>query len=67
MLHELGQPLSAILNNAQAAKLFLAGTGMNLMEARAAVGDIITESKKAARLFRRLEAHLLRTGSESGE
>lgn len=67
ILHQLGQPLSAILTNAQAAKRLLASDAPDVMEARAALSDIITQSKQAARIFRRLEARLLRTGSESGE
>jgi hypothetical protein len=67
ILHQLGQPLSAILSNAQAAKRFLASEAPDLLEARAALSDIITQSKHAARIFRRLEARLLRVQSESGE
>lgn len=67
ILHELGQPLSAILSNAQAAKRLLAADPPDVMEVRAALSDVITQSKQAARIFRRLEARLLRAESESGE
>lgn len=67
VLHQLGQPLSAILSNAQAAKRFLAAETPNVAEARAALGDIITQSKRAVRIFRQLEVSLLRTGDESGK
>ena len=65
MLQQLGQPLSAILSNAQAAKRFLAFETPDLVEARAALSDIVTQSKKAAKIFQRLETQLLRTGSET--
>lgn len=66
ILHELGQPLSAILSNAQAAKRLLASEVPDLLEARAALNDIVTQSRQAAKIFRRLETHLLRTGNEPG-
>ena len=67
ILHQLGQPLSAILSNAQAAKRFLASDSHDLAEARAALSDIVAQSKRAAKIFRRLEARLLRAGNDSGE
>lgn len=59
ILHQLGQPLSAILSNAQAAKRLLTSEAPDLAEARAALSDIVTQSKHAAKVFRRLEAQLL--------
>jgi two-component system sensor kinase FixL len=67
ILHQLGQPLSAILSNAQAAKRFLASENQDLVEVRAALSDIVTQSKRAAKIFRLLEARLLRAGDDSGE
>jgi C4-dicarboxylate-specific signal transduction histidine kinase len=67
ILHQLGQPLSAILSNAQAARRFLSSDTPDLAEAKAALSDIVTQSKQAAKIFRRLEAHLLSAGAESRE
>lgn len=67
ILHQLGQPLSAILSNAQAAKRYLAADTQDLAEARAALSDIVTQSKRAAKIFRQLEGRLLRAGNDSGE
>jgi C4-dicarboxylate-specific signal transduction histidine kinase len=64
ILHQLGQPLTAILSNAQAAKRFLASETPDLVEARAALSDIVTQSRRAAKIFQRLEAHLLRPERE---
>lgn len=60
IVHQLGQPLSAILSNAQAARRFLASETPNVAEAQSALKDIITQSKRAATIFRRLEERLLR-------
>lgn len=59
ILRQLGQPLSAILSNTQVAKRFLASEAPDVAEVRAVVSDIVTQSKKAAALFRRLEDYLL--------
>ncbi len=67
ILHQLGQPLSAILSNAQAAKRLLTSDAPDLAEAKAALSDIVTQSKQAAKIFRRLEAQLLDAGAESRE
>jgi len=66
ILHQLGQPLSAILSNAQAVKRLLASDPADVPEARAALGDIIAQSKQAAKIFRRLEAQVC-AGPESGD
>jgi two-component system sensor kinase FixL len=52
LAHELNQPLTAILNNAQAAQRFLAADVVDLQELREIVCDIVTDDKRAAELIR---------------
>ncbi len=54
LAHELNQPLTAILSNAQAAQRFLAGGDGNLEEVRAILDDIVREDKRAGEVIRRL-------------
>ena len=54
--HELNQPLTAILSNAQAARRFLARDPVNLPEIREIVDDIIESDKRAGEVIRRLRA-----------
>jgi PAS domain S-box-containing protein len=61
LAHELNQPLTAILSNAQAARRFLAQDSVDLAELRDIVQDIIDEDKRAGEVIRRLRL-LLRTG-----
>ena len=48
LVHELNQPLTAILSNAQAAQRFLASDQLDLQELRAILDDIVTDDKRAA-------------------
>ncbi len=61
LAHQLNQPLTAILTNAQAASRFLAVTTPDLDEVRAIVQDIISDEKRAGDVIRRLR-ELLRKG-----
>jgi PAS domain S-box-containing protein len=61
LAHELNQPLTAILSNAQAAERFLARDGADLAEVRAILADIVEEDKRAGEVIRRLRL-LLRKG-----
>ena len=61
LAHELNQPLTAILANAQAAERFLAQDGADLGEVRAILADIVEEDKRAGEVIRRLRL-LLRKG-----
>jgi PAS domain S-box-containing protein len=61
VVHELNQPCTAILNNAQAAQRFLAMDTPDLDEVRDALKDIIEDDKRAAEVLRRLHS-LLRKG-----
>jgi C4-dicarboxylate-specific signal transduction histidine kinase len=56
LLHELNQPLTAILSNAQAAQRFLANPGGDQSaELRDILADIVAHDKKAAALVARLK------------
>ncbi|MBI1847428.1 MAG: GAF domain-containing protein, partial [Candidatus Rokubacteria bacterium] len=61
LAHELNQPLTAILNNAQVAQRFLASEAVNLEEVREILADIVADDKRAAEVIRRLR-QLLRKG-----
>jgi PAS domain S-box-containing protein len=54
--HELNQPLTAILSNAQAALHFLAANRAEPDELREILGDIVAENQRASEVIRRLRA-----------
>ena len=54
LAHELNQPLTAILSNAQAAQRFLAHDNTDLNEVRDILADIVAEDKRAGEVIRRL-------------
>jgi PAS domain S-box-containing protein len=56
--HEINQPLTAILSNAQAARRMLAGKSPDLEEIGAALDDIIAENSRADEVIRRLRGML---------
>jgi C4-dicarboxylate-specific signal transduction histidine kinase len=61
LAHELNQPLTAILSNAQAAQRFLAAEPIDLMELRDILDDIVSEDQRAGEVIKRLR-QLLSTG-----
>jgi C4-dicarboxylate-specific signal transduction histidine kinase len=61
LAHELNQPLSAILNNAEVAQRFLEAEVLDLAEMREILKDIVADDKRAADVIRRLRA-LLKKG-----
>jgi PAS domain S-box-containing protein len=61
LAHELNQPLTAILSNAQAAQRFLAHDNADLNELRDILADIVAEDKRAGEIIRRLRL-LLKKG-----
>jgi PAS domain S-box-containing protein len=61
LAHELNQPLTSILANAQAAQRFLDGDSVDLAEVREILRDIVSEDRRAGEVIRRLRA-LLRKG-----
>jgi len=58
LAHELTQPLTAILSNAQAGKILLAGGKKNLPEIANIFDDIITEDGRAGEVIHRLRGML---------
>jgi PAS domain S-box-containing protein len=56
LAHELNQPLTAILSNAQAAQRLLAKTPVDLDEVREILTDIGNEDKRAGNVINRLRA-----------
>jgi signal transduction histidine kinase len=54
LAHELNQPLSAILSNAQAAQRFLAKEPVGLQDVREILGDIVADDRRAAEIIQRL-------------
>jgi C4-dicarboxylate-specific signal transduction histidine kinase len=61
LAHEINQPLTAILSNAQAACRFLSGKSSGLAEVGECLTDIIADDKRAGEVIKRLRA-LLRKG-----
>ena len=66
LAHELSQPMSAILINAQAARRLLSKEPVDLIELRATVDDIIANDKRAGIVIERLRA-LLKKGDGTFE
>jgi C4-dicarboxylate-specific signal transduction histidine kinase len=54
LAHELNQPLTAILSNAQAAQRFLAADVVDLEQMREILSDIVADDKRAGDVIRRL-------------
>jgi signal transduction histidine kinase len=61
MAHELSQPLTGILTNAQAARRFLDGASPDLDELRSILSDIVDDDRRASEVIQRLR-ELLRKG-----
>lgn len=64
LAHELNQPLTAILNNAQAAHHLLAADPPNLPELRSILEDIVADDLRASDVIRRLRGLLKKDRSE---
>jgi len=62
-VHELNQPLTAILSNAQAAQRFLASDRLDLQELREILEDIVTDDKRAAGIVRSIGGILQETAA----
>ena len=61
LAHELSQPLTAILANAQAAKRLLAGSQPDLHELQACIADVISDDRRASEVIGRMRRLLKRT------
>ena len=66
IVHEVNQPLTAILSNAQAALHLLGQDNPNLAEIRDALQDIVQEDNRAGEVVRRLRG-LLKKGETKAE
>jgi len=64
LAHELNQPLTAILSNAQAAVRFMAHVPPNLEEVRESLSNIVENDKRAGEVIRRLRAMLRKERAE---
>ena len=60
LAHELSQPLSAILCNAEAAEIMLQGSAPDLEELRAIIKDILIDDARAGQVINRLRSLLKR-------
>ena len=65
LAHELNQPLTAMLTNAQAARRLLAITPPDLEEVRACLEDIIDDDRRAGEVIRRMRSLLKKETSSS--
>ncbi|WP_341315370.1 PAS domain-containing protein [Paraburkholderia sp. IMGN_8] len=54
--HELNQPLTSVIANAQACKRWLAASPPNLSEARASVGNVIQDARSADETMQSIRA-----------
>jgi two-component system sensor kinase FixL len=56
LAHELNQPLTAIMSNAQAAQRFLMNKAFNLDEVREILNDIVEDDNRASEIIRKMRA-----------
>ncbi len=64
LAHEVNQPLTGILSNAQAARRFLAADPPDLGEIRAILDDIVADDRRAGEVVHRLRSMLKRREPE---
>ena len=64
LAHELNQPLSAILSNAQAVRRFLAAKKPDLAEAKAAIEEIVGDNSRAVEVIRNVRALFQRDNAQ---
>lgn len=63
LAHELNQPLTAILSNAQAAQRFLDQGAPDVDEARDILEDIVADDKRASAVMRRIRGFIKPSGN----
>ena len=63
LAHELSQPLTAVLSNAQAARGFVDREPIDLPELRATIDDIINDNRRAGAVIDRLRGFLRKQAS----
>lgn len=64
LAHQLNQPLTAILSNAQVAQELLASDTVNVAELRDIVADIVADDKRAADVIQRLRRLLKKDSAD---
>jgi signal transduction histidine kinase/integral membrane sensor domain MASE1 len=64
LAHQLNQPLTGILSNAQAARRFLDASPPDVQEIRDIVGDIIEDDRRAGEVIRRMRDMMTKVSSE---
>ncbi len=64
LAHEINQPLSAIMSNAQAAKRYLRASTPDLEEVKGILDDIIKEDARASDVINRMRAFLRKSKME---
>jgi len=64
LAHEINQPLSAIMSNAQAAKRYLATPAPDLEEVKEILNDIVKDDARAGDVIHHLRALLKKTKTE---
>jgi signal transduction histidine kinase len=67
IIHEINQPLTAIVTNAQASLRWLAGDAPDVAEARGAVSDILQSGRRAGDIVAGLRAMARRAPSRMAE
>jgi two-component system sensor kinase FixL len=65
LAHEVNQPLTAILSNAQAAQRFLELTPSDISDLREALADIVADSFRATEIVRKLRQFVRRVPPET--
>jgi two-component system sensor kinase FixL len=65
LAHEINQPLTAILSNAQAAQRFLELTPSDISDLREALADIVADSFRATEIVRKLRQFVRRVPPET--
>lgn len=66
LAHELNQPLTAILSNAQAGQRVLETAPVDLEELGEILGDIVEDDKRAGEVIRRLRSLLTKSDPQMG-
>jgi len=65
--HEINQPLSTVVANAQTCQTWLSGTSPNIARARAAVDRIVRDGTAAAEVVRRIRALFKQAAPEKSQ
>ena len=64
LAHEINQPLGAILNNVETAKIILEAEPPNLNELKEIVGDIDRDNRRAGEIIRHLRSYVMKAPFE---